>query len=119
MSLEVALIQAFNVNNTLKAVGLQAYLNVPVNRPARFITVERVGGGVRDFVGRASLAIQVWAKTRLEASELAETVSNVITTEIPHIGWIAHARVENLYNFPDPDSDLARYQLTVSLHTLG
>ena len=51
--------------------GLTAYLEVPADRPKRFVTIERVGGSENEYSSHPTLAIQVWAETRWQAAQLA------------------------------------------------
>ncbi len=54
--------------NGLQDRPAEASQDVPANRPARFITVERTGGP-REFVRELpTYAVQCWAESRWEAS---------------------------------------------------
>ncbi|WP_179205166.1 hypothetical protein [Mycetocola reblochoni] len=111
MNVEAALVQYLNGTGVV-----QAFTDVPADRPAQFVTVERTGGALSSVVrDQVSLAVQVWGGTRYEASELALTVRDTITRSVFNIPGFARVRVEGLYNFPDPDSKQARYQLTVEV----
>lgn len=50
---------------------LTAYLEVPADRPQRFVTIERVGGRELEYSSRPTIAVQVWAETRWQAAQLA------------------------------------------------
>lgn len=95
--------------------GLKAYAEVPSERPSRFITVERIGGAQIDEVREnVRLAVQVWATSRLEASDLARAVNErlqQIASE-PHVYRVSFS---SLYNFPDLDSKTNRYQIVFEL----
>lgn len=97
-------------------VGAEAFMDVPATRPQHFITVERVGGGEGPVTGIPVLAIQRWAEHRFEASQGAIDLSRILPQLITH-PKIARVVVESVYNFPDPDSGQARYQLTVEVVT--
>lgn len=94
--------------------GVPVVAEVPVDRPKRFVTVERVGGGNREFVDRASLAVQAWAGSRFDAATLADTV-RVVVGMLPTVEQVARVDVGSVYNWPDPDSRQSRYQITVDV----
>ncbi|EJZ84926.1 hypothetical protein HMPREF9241_01702 [Schaalia turicensis ACS-279-V-Col4] len=110
MTPEEILIKALADGLRLRVSG-----DVPATRPDAFVTVERTGGAQTRFLDHGTYAVQVWAKSRANAGKLAQTVASYITNQLPtenaHIG---RSTVESLYHFPDPDSPLERYQLTVS-----
>lgn len=86
---------------------------VPEHRPQRFITVERTGGPRTHLWDSPMFAVQAWAPTEVEASALADEVAVAI------LDWqassiVAYSDVRSVYAFPDPDSRVPRFQLTVS-----
>ena len=94
----------------LKKKGFQAYANVPSSRPASFVTVERTGGGFDSvIIDRPTVAVQMWAPSRLAASELAYAVRDNILKMNELVG-ISKVSLNALYNFPDADSGTNRYQ---------
>lgn len=115
-SIETILVDYFNASTPITEAQLEAFLDVPSDRPARFITVERTGGPEGRIAGEPMLAIQVWAKHRFEAADLAAVVAGVARAAVL-LPTIARVGVTSVYNFPDPDSRQARYQMTVELVT--
>lgn len=102
-----------HLNEGLESV--KAYADVPANRPAVFVTVERTGGAQLDVVReQANIAIQCWAETRHEASELALIVDAIMesVTERNHV--YRYTR-NSIANFPDFDSSTPRYQIYAHL----
>lgn len=86
---------------------------VPETRPQRFITVERTGGQRTHLWDSPMFAVQAWAPSEAEASALADEVAVAI------LDWqassiVAYSDVRSVYAFPDPDSRVPRFQLTVS-----
>lgn len=101
----------------LNEVGdVEAFMDVPADRPGEFITVERVGGPEGRILGAPLLAVQVWAGARWRAAELAKTYSDIIR-RMETLPWVGRVAISSVTNFPDPDSRTARYQLTVELVT--
>lgn len=113
-NVETTLVTLFNADSTITSLGLVASLSVPNPRPARFITVERTGGPVGRFQDKPTVAVQTWAQSRYEASELSRQVACVLMgfRFQPHI---FNVNVQSNYNNPDPDSGQARYQIVADL----
>ena len=96
-----------------KFPGTQVSNRVPQYRPKKFITVERTGGQRTHLWDSPMFAVQAWAQTEAEASALADEVADAI------LAWqldpnVAYSDVRSVYAFPDPDSRVPRFQLTVS-----
>lgn len=90
---------------------------VPEYRHERFVTVQRIGGGMQNAVtDRVQLAIQGWAETQLAAEQLCldceAALSAMVCTPF-HGVMIRHFReVTAPLNFPD-ESKQPRYQALV------
>ena len=111
---ETLFVQAFNSFYD----DIEAFMDVPSPRPTEFVTVERTGGGIETFRDLPMLAVQVWAGSRYLASELAQQVRDeFILGHLKLHPNVARVTVGGVYNFPDPDSGHARYQLTLSMVT--
>ncbi len=113
VNVEALLVGALNAVDGLPEV----FVEVPSTRPAQFITVERVGGGHEDVRDLPMVAVQCWAGSRYNASELAATVAKALRQLAythPNVGRV---NIESIINFPDPDSKQARYQVTATLVT--
>lgn len=111
---EVLLIGELNADMELQNAGLEAYGEIPDDRPERFITVERTGGQRTKILDYPTWAVQVWAEDRLSASEACDLVRERILNGVilnPEVGALD---VTTSYNYPDPDSGQARYQLVVT-----
>jgi len=115
---EALLVQLLNSSPAVTGEGLEAFMDVPAERPIRFVTVERTGGP-RDLVRDLPLiAVQVWAETRYEASRLAELVAEEIRAFIAH-PRIGRIRVVSVHNFPDLEGPgRPRYQIAIELVTV-
>lgn len=99
------------VRNWLDDMGYSAYVRVPENRPERFVTVERTGGGVENLVDYPTIAIQTWAQTQAEAEEDASAIRMVaLMGQLPE--GVHSMRVDSgPYKFYDEDSRTPRYQI--------
>ena len=97
----------------LKAKKWDAYASVPNPMPSTaFIVVERTGGGSRDKVDHPMLAVQCWADGRKAAADMADAV-RIDLESLTGTGGFGAVTVQSIYNWPDPQSRRARYQLTV------
>ena len=94
--------------------GFKAYADVPANRPAEFVTVERTGGA-SDALDRPTVAVQSWASTRYAASELAIKVDACMKGIVMNTD-VAKVSRNTLYNYPD-ESGHPRYQAVYDLVT--
>lgn len=92
-------------------------MDVPADRPERFATIERTSGGRADVRDMPVLAVQFWAPTRYEASEMARIGASLIESYRPHPN-IGRLDINSTYNFPDPESGSARYQVVVEMVTV-
>ena len=99
------------VRNWLVDLGYSAYVRVPKDRPQRFVTVERTGGGVVDMVDMPMIAVQTWAQTQAEAEEDAAAIRMVaLVGNLPE--GVHSMRVNSgPYKFYDEDSMQPRYQI--------
>ena len=92
-------------------MGYAAYTRVPKDRPSRFVTVERTGGGVSDMVDHPLMAVQTWAQSAADAEEDAAAIRMVaLVGELPE--GVHSMRVNaGPYKFYDEDSMQPRYQV--------
>lgn len=91
------------------ALAVPVHGDVPAERPASFVTVERTGGGRTEhgIIDRPQLAVQSWAPTRAEALALSEDVDAAMH-ELCGSGPVRLVLTNSIYNFPAEGS--ARYQ---------
>lgn len=96
--------------------GLTAYLEVPADRPKRFVTIERVGGSENEYSSHPTIAVQVWAETRWQAAQLATGTLLPRLLDLDLLDPIAAVGVESVADFPDPGPPpQPRYQITIQL----
>lgn len=89
---------------------------VPENRPKRFVTVELTANReLEQTVAFATVALQAWAENRFKAAMLIDQVANW-ANELPNrFDFIVSTNVNTYYNWPDPASKQARYQLVCEI----
>lgn len=115
MGIEPTLVQWLSRQPELADVSVS--MDVPQDRPERFVTVERTGGGstTRGIIGTPTIAVQCWAGTRLEAADLADTVAGVLgrSIELPQVKRLI---INSVANFP-LDETQPRYQIVADMVT--
>ena len=110
MNIEATIISYLNEN------GIKAVSDVPKDRPERFVTVERTGGTHDSVVlDRPTVAVQAWASTRYEASELMMEV-DALMRNLVSVEGVNRCKRNSLYNYPD-ESGHPRYQAVYDLVT--
>ena len=96
--------------------GLTAYLEVPADRPQRFVTIERTGGNELEYSSHPTIAVQAWAETRWQASQLATETVLPRLLDLDLLDPIAAVTVESVIDFPEPGPPpQPRYQITIQL----
>lgn len=110
-------VEAVVARRISKAVGVKAFLDVPAepDAPDTFITVEQTGGS-GNFLDEVVLDIDCWALRgqRRESKALADRV-RAAAIDLDAEPNIFAPHVENVYRMNDPDTDRARYVVTVLL----
>ena len=110
MTPEAHLIQLLGV-----ALGdTNVYGSVPATRPDQFVTIERTGGPRDLWVDEGMYAIQCWSTNRNKAAAFASDVADAFLSLPATNGRVGSTGVVSIYNFPDPDSGQARYQITAN-----
>lgn len=111
------LIAELNRDSALTSAHLKVFGEVPAERPERFITVERTGGGRDGLLDNAQLAVQVWAGSTYDALRLAELVAGVLTRLPARLPWLAAVTVNSIANFPDTSGTKLRHRAQIFAYT--
>lgn len=91
------------------------HATVPRNYTSgQLVTIERTGGRAGHLIDYGVYAVQAWADNHADAYQLASDVRDMLIDAPAHLADLASTQVASMYNFPDPDSRQARYQLTVT-----
>lgn len=104
--------------NSVAGVDYPASGNVPDPRPASFITVDRTGGPRESMVlDRAEILIEVYHKTsRLDASNKANEIADLIPQLTAYNANITHADVNSVVNLDDTLAQYSRYQVYCDIY---
>lgn len=115
MNAEKLVLDWLNTSPVLRPVTVT--LNLPATASStstgRYLTVERTGGSETPFVSRPLFAVQAWAESRWEASELANRTAERIR-HVTDLDDVADVDILSITDFPSPDGR-PRYQVTCQL----
>lgn len=105
-------------------VAVPVVTKAPNPRPDSFVRLSRVGGARRDFLHDSPMVVfECWAATETDASELGSLVrSLVFALRGGDAGDVPIGRVQEvggLQSYPDPSTELPRYQFTASIDMKG
>lgn len=99
------------VRKYLKASsGLPAYLEEPAEPPAEYIVVEKTGSGDGEHIGRATVAVQCYAGSLLNAAERCRAVKALMERLPEQVMNVTRCRCLGDYNFTDSNTHRYRYQ---------
>ena len=98
----------------LNALDFDAYADVPdgklIPKPSEFVTVEQTGGRTDGVaLGTVTMAVQSWAASRFEASELAAKVDAAMFALVNNENPVTNVSRSSIYNFPTSQNE-PRYQ---------
>lgn len=100
------------------------HVTVPNPRPDRFVLVPRVGGPKRSLVvDEPTIGIECWAATPAQALGLCELVRGLVHAlpgrTVAGVAFYRTGEFAGPGNLPDPESNQARYVLTVWVRVRG
>lgn len=99
----------------LRGGAVPVHATVPRNYTGgQLVTIERTGGRTDHLIDYGVYAVQAWADKHADAYQLASDVRDALIGAPARVSDMAALQVTSMYNFPDPDSKQARYQLTVT-----
>lgn len=85
------------------------YMEQPKDKPGTFVLLEKTSGGRENYLNSATIAIQSYAPSLLNAAELNETVKSTMLNII-ELKEIARCQLDSDYNFTDDTTKQYRYQ---------
>lgn len=95
------------------------FTDIPKDRPARFITIERTGGNFRDkTIDECMVEIQCWHETREKTASFAYEIDEIMRKMIVRSN-ISRVDRNSISNFPDRPSGNPRYRLVYNIIALG
>lgn len=89
---------------------VEAYAEYPENAPAQFVLIEKTGSGLTNRLSRATVAVQSYGDSLLDAMELNEQVKQVMDALPDELDSITRSKLNSDYNFTDTSTRKYRYQ---------
>ena len=97
-------------------IGAKAYYDVPANRPASFLVVERTGGPHADLVVERPLVdVQCWADTRRGAALLADAAKDALLAMPSAVPDCFHVSVTSTYRDAALERGAPRYHVVAEI----
>ena len=99
-----------NVYNYLKAnMPVDVYMMTPENKPDRYVIIEKTGSTLSDHIETATIAIQSYGKTLLDAMQINEAVKATMFNAIESNAF-SKIELNSDYNFTDTATKRPRMQ---------
>lgn len=114
--IEKTILDHLNASLAVADPGVIAYMETPKNAPARWIRIEKTGGGSSQhgILRRATLAVQSYAPSLYEAAALNETVKSIMNTAAA-IANVSRCALNSDYNYTNEAKKEYRYQAVFDL----
>lgn len=98
------------------AQGVKFDRRVPSDRPDRFVVVRRDGGNVTGLFDRPRVALDVWAKTEQDATNLANLIVALAFDAAGTNGCVRVAHLSGPNSVADPSGQPRRLALIEATH---
>lgn len=97
-----------------EALDVSVWPEEPETKPARYIIVQRTGGGITDHVRRSTVAIQSYGESMMQAAALHERVLAAMA-DIVALDTVSRAALNSEYNYTNTATHQYRYQAVYDL----
>lgn len=101
----------------LRKNNVDAYVEVPRDRPSNFCVVQRTGGGKIGVKCSPTVAVDCWAATQIEANLFGNKVEQMLIDIPDGIDNVFTCEINSFYENPDPDTGSPRASLFCVLQT--
>ena len=91
------------------SAGANVFAEKPKAPPTSFIVIEKVGGGADNHIPRATVAIQSYGASMLDAASLNEEVKAKMADIITR-NDVSSCQLNSDYNYTDTSTKQYRYQ---------
>ena len=89
--------------------NIPAYCEVPEKAPASFFVIDKLGSNTEDQISSATVAIQSYAASKLEAAVLNENLKGIMEQRTAE-NEISGCKLNSDYDHTDTKSKRYRYQ---------
>jgi hypothetical protein len=91
------------------ALSVPVYAEVPEANTGAFVVVEKVGSSRTNYLDAATIAVQSYGDTLVDAAKLNQTAKGLML-EIVNLEQVSAVRLNSDYNFTDTETKRYRYQ---------
>ena len=96
------------------ALNVPVYMEMPENKPDRFVLIEKTGSSRENHIDFATITIQSYAGSLYYAAALNEDVKQAMD-DIIALDTVSSAELNSDYNFTDTETKKYRYQAVYDL----
>lgn len=86
------------------------FAEVPADDSGRFVVIEKTGSSRVNYLDSATIAVQSYADTLLDAAELNQITKGHMLALPEHSDEVSAVRLDTDYNFTDTETRKYRYQ---------
>lgn len=90
------------------------FMTEPERPPVKYVKIQKTGAGVRNWIRTATIAIQSYGPTMLDAATLNEQIVRAML-QAPELDEISSCELNSDYNFTDSETGRYRYQAVFDL----
>lgn len=113
------MVETIILNYLSDRLAVRVCMEIPAeNPPQRFVLIEKVGGGERDMIQTATLAIQSYAESMYQAATLNEQVKTAMRDAVT-LDSISRCELNSDYNYTDTTKKKYRYQAVFDIVICG
>lgn len=91
------------------SLNVEAFAEYPVSAPERFVLLEKTGSSLKHTIANATIAIQSYADSLIDAMKLNEEVKTAMEN-LRDLDSIIRCELNTDYNFTDTQTRKYRYQ---------
>lgn len=103
------MIEKIVLNYLKEHINYPVLMEQPKTKPTTFVLIEKTSGGRENCLNTATLAIQSYSDTLLNAAELNESVKSAMLN-ITTLKEISRCHLDSDYNYTDDTTKQYRYQ---------
>lgn len=92
-----------------KKLDVDVFFEEPLNKEDEYVTIEKTGGYIENYINHATIVVQSYAKSLYQAALLNEKVKKAMF-DIVEIDDISSVKLNSDYNFTDQSKKKYRYQ---------
>ena len=92
-----------------ESLAVPVFLEIPKDRPAEYVAIEKTGSSRDNHINRATFAIQSISTSMYDAMALNEAVKEAMDGAIA-LPEVAKSKLNSDYNFTDTTTKEYRYQ---------